>query len=154
MLCLDPEMCWQCYFFSADRLLLVTNFTKKKKMFFWFIKPTFINFARTYLVIFQLENTNIFNKTICVNFALATNCYSKCFCESEQVSVKMTELYSLSLIYSFQESSKNQDDEHCLIARYASRLAADGAAAVRRPIRTLAQRNIPLLNINDIKTVA
>ncbi|XP_051543127.1 dystrobrevin alpha-like isoform X2 [Myxocyprinus asiaticus] len=28
----------------------------------------------------------------------------------------------------FQENSKNQDDEHCLIARYASRLAADGAA--------------------------
>ncbi|XP_048030092.1 dystrobrevin alpha isoform X6 [Megalobrama amblycephala] len=32
----------------------------------------------------------------------------------------------------FQESSKNQDDEHCLIARYASRLAADGAAAKTR----------------------
>uniref|UniRef100_A0A8C1W3H6 Dystrobrevin n=1 Tax=Cyprinus carpio TaxID=7962 RepID=A0A8C1W3H6_CYPCA len=32
----------------------------------------------------------------------------------------------------FQESCKNQDDEHFLIARYASRLAADGAAAVRQ----------------------
>ncbi|XP_051537890.1 dystrobrevin alpha-like isoform X2 [Myxocyprinus asiaticus] len=32
----------------------------------------------------------------------------------------------------FQESSKNQDDEHCLIARYASRLAANGAAAKTR----------------------
>ncbi|XP_039541051.1 dystrobrevin alpha-like isoform X2 [Pimephales promelas] len=32
----------------------------------------------------------------------------------------------------FQESSNNQDDEHCLIARYASRLAADGAAAKNR----------------------
>ncbi|CAM4723698.1 unnamed protein product [Leuciscus chuanchicus] len=32
----------------------------------------------------------------------------------------------------FQESSNNQDDEHCLIARYASRLAADGAAAKAR----------------------
>ncbi|XP_067290629.1 dystrobrevin alpha isoform X5 [Pseudorasbora parva] len=32
----------------------------------------------------------------------------------------------------FQESCKNQDDEHCLIARYASRLAADGAAAKTR----------------------
>uniref|UniRef100_A0A8C1FU66 Dystrobrevin n=1 Tax=Cyprinus carpio carpio TaxID=630221 RepID=A0A8C1FU66_CYPCA len=33
-----------------------------------------------------------------------------------------------SVIDSFQESCKNQDDEHFLIARYASRLAADGAA--------------------------
>ncbi|XDV47846.1 hypothetical protein PO909_017398 [Leuciscus waleckii] len=33
---------------------------------------------------------------------------------------------------SFEESSNNQDDEHCLIARYASRLAADGAAAKAR----------------------
>ncbi|XP_016327672.1 dystrobrevin alpha-like isoform X4 [Sinocyclocheilus anshuiensis] len=32
----------------------------------------------------------------------------------------------------FQESYKNQDDEHFLIARYASRLAADGAAAKTR----------------------
>ncbi|XP_016380441.1 dystrobrevin beta-like [Sinocyclocheilus rhinocerous] len=32
----------------------------------------------------------------------------------------------------FQESCKNQDDEHFLIARYASRLAADGAAAKTR----------------------
>ncbi|XP_056105307.1 dystrobrevin alpha isoform X7 [Rhinichthys klamathensis goyatoka] len=32
----------------------------------------------------------------------------------------------------FQESSNNQDDEHCLIARYASRLAADGAAVKTR----------------------
>uniref|UniRef100_A0A671KJ62 Dystrobrevin n=1 Tax=Sinocyclocheilus anshuiensis TaxID=1608454 RepID=A0A671KJ62_9TELE len=32
----------------------------------------------------------------------------------------------------FQESCKNQDDEHFLIARYASRLAADGAAVVRQ----------------------
>ncbi|KAK7123440.1 hypothetical protein R3I93_021764 [Phoxinus phoxinus] len=32
----------------------------------------------------------------------------------------------------FQESSNNQDDEHCLIARYASRLAADGAVAKTR----------------------
>ncbi|XP_051971091.1 dystrobrevin alpha-like isoform X2 [Xyrauchen texanus] len=32
----------------------------------------------------------------------------------------------------FQENSKNQDDEHCLIARYASRLAADGAAVKNR----------------------
>ncbi|XP_042570604.1 dystrobrevin alpha-like isoform X11 [Cyprinus carpio] len=31
-----------------------------------------------------------------------------------------------------QESCKNQDDEHFLIARYASRLAADGAAAKTR----------------------
>lgn len=54
----------------------------------------------------------------------------------------MTELHSFRLIDSFQESSKNQDDEHCLIARYASRLAADGAAAVRQPIRMLIQRNI------------
>ncbi|XP_057179377.1 dystrobrevin alpha isoform X3 [Triplophysa rosa] len=33
---------------------------------------------------------------------------------------------------SFQESSKNHDDEHCLIARYASRLAADGAPSKSR----------------------
>ncbi|KAK7118668.1 hypothetical protein R3I94_022234 [Phoxinus phoxinus] len=32
----------------------------------------------------------------------------------------------------FQESSNNQNDEHCLIARYASRLAADGAVAKTR----------------------
>ncbi|XP_052398648.1 dystrobrevin beta-like isoform X4 [Carassius gibelio] len=32
----------------------------------------------------------------------------------------------------FQESCKNQDDEHFLIARYASRLAADGAAVKTR----------------------
>ncbi|XP_026057317.1 dystrobrevin alpha-like isoform X4 [Carassius auratus] len=32
----------------------------------------------------------------------------------------------------FQESCKTQDDEHFLIARYASRLAADGAAAKTR----------------------
>ncbi|XP_077101352.1 dystrobrevin alpha isoform X2 [Siphateles boraxobius] len=32
----------------------------------------------------------------------------------------------------FQESINNQDDEHCLIARYASRLAAEGAAAKTR----------------------
>ncbi|KTF93598.1 hypothetical protein cypCar_00033623 [Cyprinus carpio] len=37
-----------------------------------------------------------------------------------------------SVIDSFQESCKNQDDEHFLIARYASRLAADGAAAKTR----------------------
>ncbi len=49
-----------------------------------------------------------------------------------------------SVIDSFQESCKNQDDEHFLIARYASRLAADGAAAVRQPIRALAQSNILL----------
>ncbi|XP_056593714.1 dystrobrevin alpha isoform X2 [Triplophysa dalaica] len=32
----------------------------------------------------------------------------------------------------FQESSKNHDDEHCLIARYASRLAADGGLSKSR----------------------
>ncbi|TRY90226.1 hypothetical protein DNTS_005831, partial [Danionella cerebrum] len=32
----------------------------------------------------------------------------------------------------FQDNSKNQDDEHCLIARYASRLAADGATGKSR----------------------
>ncbi|XP_065114701.1 dystrobrevin alpha isoform X3 [Paramisgurnus dabryanus] len=32
----------------------------------------------------------------------------------------------------FQESSKNQDEEHCLIARYTSRLAADGVASRSR----------------------
>nr|XP_055038625.1 dystrobrevin alpha isoform X1 [Misgurnus anguillicaudatus] len=32
----------------------------------------------------------------------------------------------------FQESSKNQDEEHCLIARYASRLATDGVASRSR----------------------
>uniref|UniRef100_A0A8C1W6G1 Dystrobrevin n=1 Tax=Cyprinus carpio TaxID=7962 RepID=A0A8C1W6G1_CYPCA len=35
-----------------------------------------------------------------------------------------------SVIDSFQESCKNQDDEHFLIARYASRLAADGKTRV------------------------
>uniref|UniRef100_A0A673LXU7 Dystrobrevin n=1 Tax=Sinocyclocheilus rhinocerous TaxID=307959 RepID=A0A673LXU7_9TELE len=49
-----------------------------------------------------------------------------------------------SVIDSFQESCKNQDDEHFLIARYASRLAADGAAAVRQPIRTRVPADISL----------
>ncbi|XP_051738371.1 dystrobrevin alpha isoform X4 [Ctenopharyngodon idella] len=63
------------------------------------------------------------------------NPYSSKTCAHDET--KQTKLFSrttpdLLKGKGFQESSKNQDDEHCLIARYASRLAADGAAAKTR----------------------
>lgn len=79
-----------------------------------------------------------FNKSTQVYIQLYINIHFAFASFTKRFRSEMPELTPpSSLIDSFQESCKNQDDEHCLIARYASRLAADGAAPVREPIRML-----------------
>uniref|UniRef100_A0A671MWS5 Dystrobrevin n=1 Tax=Sinocyclocheilus anshuiensis TaxID=1608454 RepID=A0A671MWS5_9TELE len=46
------------------------------------------------------------------------------------IRIVLVDMFTKIMFFSFQESYKNQDDEHFLIARYASRLAADGKTRV------------------------